>query len=981
MDGIKIEVTGNIAKVVESPHRITAGTVGLPIEFAFDGQWDGLKKTAVFRVRHDVKIVEDLETETTVPWELLQKPGAWLSVGVYGVNGDGSVAIPTIWANVRVIKDGADPDGDPSADPKLPVWQKLLDEVDDVQTDVETLQGDTKTLQTDVETLQGDTKTLYGDVDTLQTNVETLQGDVNGLHGDVGTLQGDVGNVQGLETEAKEDLVKAINEVNGIAKGGGVVADTTLTKEGVPADAKATGEAIKKLEADAKTTGETIADLEANISADIAAVKAACMYITPNDFYKDGDTDDTNAILGAINALEASGGGVLQLDAKKYIVGKRISITKPILIRGCNPKLTTLEFRLPEDCEAALHFVTPEVGGGIESLTLRSNKWKSYTGLKLGTGGGLDVMAIRAGFTVRNLIVEEFGVDGIEYCGGWQITLHDIYVGGCDGIGVWINGGDTTMHDFNISRCSQGLVISQGNTKLTNCKVDNCVTHTDEYAVKIYHASRCCITNLEVQYCRPNGIWLGGGDCEMYGLNIDRIGIFPQYDADGNDVSDIQDGGVAICVSNDVSATRMRIYGNLRMDSRANTTPIAYAYPMDRHEFLEHNDVNIQCSDTGVHVAIEDLAKPALSMVEAPGATKLYVTGRQMVDASKVITYPDHTKQYTQVFSIKDMPELTLWEGQTYTISFDTENTGCRCYIDPGNFVLPYEVFVCDGTRKVFTGVANRTKSNSMIVALITNDSTGAPVGNISNVMLEVGDVAHAYEDYTLQTVEAETDGTFSAHEVHTMDGYTLISNDAGVEMKATYKIDSQSYLDSEFRHIVGEWHEADADALFIVGNGTSDTDRKNAFAARGNGDIVVGGKIKGVGSPVDSTDAANKAFVENLVKSLNPYSASPEAASVTTYPTKAGIYRTVGTNIFKNMSVIGEQLYGTLVIFQPSEYQLHIYLDTWGNLYWGRTAGGSVAEPSAWNKALGEVLPSSCYGSTLPAAGTPGRIFFKVVG
>ena len=160
MDGIKIEVTGNIAKVVESPHRITAGTVGLPIEFAFDGQWDGLKKTAVFRVRHDVKIVEDLETETTVPWELLQKPGAWLSVGVYGVNGDGSVAIPTIWANVRVIKDGADPDGDPSADPKLPVWQKLLDEVDDVQTDVETLQGDTKTLQTDVETLQGDTKTL-----------------------------------------------------------------------------------------------------------------------------------------------------------------------------------------------------------------------------------------------------------------------------------------------------------------------------------------------------------------------------------------------------------------------------------------------------------------------------------------------------------------------------------------------------------------------------------------------------------------------------------------------------------------------------------------------------------------------------------------------------------------------------------------------------------------------------------------------------
>ena len=203
MEGIKIEVTGNIAKVAESPHRITAGTVGLPIEFAFDGQWDGLRKTAVFRVRHDVKIVEDLETETTVPWELLQKPGAWLSVGVYGVNKDGSVAIPTIWANVRAIKDGVDPEGDPSADPTLPVWQQLKD---------------------------------------------------------------DIGNMQGLETEAKGDLVAAINEVNGIAKGGGVATDTTLSKSGAPADAKATGEAIRNSVV-GKTTddgGEIFNDRENN---------------------------------------------------------------------------------------------------------------------------------------------------------------------------------------------------------------------------------------------------------------------------------------------------------------------------------------------------------------------------------------------------------------------------------------------------------------------------------------------------------------------------------------------------------------------------------------------------------------------------------------------------------------------------------------------------------------------------------------------
>ena len=126
MDGIKIEVTGNIARVIERPAKITSGTVGLPVEFTFDSQWDGLTKMAVFRAGNIVKDVVNPGEGTTVPWEVLERPGLWLSIGVYGSNEDGTVVIPTIWANVCPIHIGVDPDGDPSVDPTIPIWQEML---------------------------------------------------------------------------------------------------------------------------------------------------------------------------------------------------------------------------------------------------------------------------------------------------------------------------------------------------------------------------------------------------------------------------------------------------------------------------------------------------------------------------------------------------------------------------------------------------------------------------------------------------------------------------------------------------------------------------------------------------------------------------------------------------------------------------------------------------------------------------------------
>lgn len=181
MEIIKIDVTGNSAKVTDRPAIITSGTVGLPVEFTFDSQWDGLSKTAVFMAGCVQINEEGVKTSSTVPWEVLATPGLWLSIGVYGVNEDGTIAIPTIWANVCPIQVGASPDGDPGTDPALPVWQKLLNAI---------------------------------------------------------------GDLNALDTKATHDLVAAINDAYDMAKNGGLNTDDTLTIKGNAADAKATGDAI-----------------------------------------------------------------------------------------------------------------------------------------------------------------------------------------------------------------------------------------------------------------------------------------------------------------------------------------------------------------------------------------------------------------------------------------------------------------------------------------------------------------------------------------------------------------------------------------------------------------------------------------------------------------------------------------------------------------------------------------------------------------
>ena len=144
---------------------IPKGIVGATVSIEYtDSAWDGLQKTVVFRSAV-TKDVLDAGNEVVVPAEVVSRAGVNLYMGVYGVDAANNVVIPTIWTELGLVNGAAAPSGDTSSDPSLPVWAQI---------------------------------------------------------------QGMIGNLDDLDTEAKTDLVAAVNEA--LTKGGGEVDPADVQK-------------------------------------------------------------------------------------------------------------------------------------------------------------------------------------------------------------------------------------------------------------------------------------------------------------------------------------------------------------------------------------------------------------------------------------------------------------------------------------------------------------------------------------------------------------------------------------------------------------------------------------------------------------------------------------------------------------------------------------------------------------------------------
>ena len=244
MDVAIIEVSGIQATTIFA-RAIPSGIIGARILFRYtDPEWDDLVKNVIIRHGGATRTIVDATNVVELPKELVSIPSAqpvW--IGVYGVSPDGSTAIPTLWTQIGIVRNAADPSRDPTSDTSLPIWAQILLRIEALEKSKDP-EANLSDFVRSVNGIKPDPET--GDVEIVITD--------SGGNGAYTLPVANTETLGGVKPVAKtEAMTQPVGvDANGAlytepGKGGTVEVDTTLTKEGMAADAKAVGDALKEV--------------------------------------------------------------------------------------------------------------------------------------------------------------------------------------------------------------------------------------------------------------------------------------------------------------------------------------------------------------------------------------------------------------------------------------------------------------------------------------------------------------------------------------------------------------------------------------------------------------------------------------------------------------------------------------------------------------------------------------------------------------
>ena len=256
--------------------------------FGFSSEWDGLSRTAVFSCGNVTKdVLVNSSNEATIPWELMVDAniGQLLKVGVYGINGDGDLIIPTVYCETVRIQRGTDPSGDHGAEPTPTIWEEMLADnaltrekmVEAVQEISEIGQQATAAKEA-AETAQGKAEAAQGKAEDAQTAAETAQGKAEDAQTAAETAQSKAETAQGKAEDAQtaaetakrlaDDAVTAANQAKQQAQAAKTAAETAQgkaeTAQGKAEDAQAAAEAAQRAAEAAAEVRVTVHDVDNN---------------------------------------------------------------------------------------------------------------------------------------------------------------------------------------------------------------------------------------------------------------------------------------------------------------------------------------------------------------------------------------------------------------------------------------------------------------------------------------------------------------------------------------------------------------------------------------------------------------------------------------------------------------------------------------------------------------------------------------------
>lgn len=126
MEIAKVYISGTAAHTI-SCKDIPRGILGAEVEIEYaKGVWDGLIKNVVFTNGKRTVSAVNAGGRVMIPREVVDTLGAMVRVGVCGVGAAGQTVIPTIWANLRQVSDAVPVEADEAAEPTPPVWAQVI---------------------------------------------------------------------------------------------------------------------------------------------------------------------------------------------------------------------------------------------------------------------------------------------------------------------------------------------------------------------------------------------------------------------------------------------------------------------------------------------------------------------------------------------------------------------------------------------------------------------------------------------------------------------------------------------------------------------------------------------------------------------------------------------------------------------------------------------------------------------------------------